>query len=90
MLQSSIEPFLSHACLSFSLNKDHVQTMYLTQTRLCEQLRQEARRERTKVSLACKDLVFYVTDHQSSDVLVTGFSSTKDNPLRDKQQCVLL
>ncbi|CAF0967814.1 unnamed protein product [Adineta ricciae] len=34
-----------------------VQTVYTTQRRLCEHLREEARRERTKVSVVCKDLV---------------------------------
>ncbi|CAF0994438.1 unnamed protein product [Adineta ricciae] len=67
-----------------------VQTVYTTQRRLCEHLREEARRERTKVSVVCKDLVRYVTDHQSNDVLVVGFQSPKDNPFRDKQQCSLL
>ncbi|UJR37267.1 hypothetical protein I4U23_029976 [Adineta vaga] len=67
-----------------------VQTVYATQRRLCEHLREEAGRERTKVSIVCKDLVRYVTDHQSSDVLVVGFPSPRDNPFRDKQQCSLL
>ncbi len=43
-----------------------------------------------KVSIVCKDLVRYVTDHQSTDALVVGFQSTKDNPFRDKQQCSLV
>ncbi|CAF0774383.1 unnamed protein product [Adineta steineri] len=68
----------------------HVQSVYTNQRRLCEHLREEARRERTKVSIVCKDLVRYVTDHQSSDALVVGFQSPKDNPFRDKQQCSLL
>ncbi|CAF3597307.1 unnamed protein product, partial [Rotaria sp. Silwood2] len=35
----------------------HAQNVLATQRRLCEQLREEARRERTKVSIVCKDLV---------------------------------
>ena len=50
----------------------------------------EAQRERTKVSIVCKDLVRYITDHQANDALVVGFQSPKDNPFRDKQQCSLL
>ncbi|CAF3124072.1 unnamed protein product [Rotaria sp. Silwood2] len=68
----------------------HAQTTYVTQRRLCEQLREEAKRERIKVSIVCKDLVRYITDHQSNDALVVGFSSPKDNPFRDKQQCSLI
>ena len=75
---------------TFDFHLDQVQTVYTTQRRLCEHLREEARRERTKVSIVCKDLVRYVTDHQSNDVLVVGFQSPKDNPFRDKQQCSLL
>lgn len=70
--------------------KDHSQNLLIAQRRVCEQLREEARRERTKVSIVCKDLVRYITDHQSSDALVMGFQSPKDNPFRDKQQCSLL
>ncbi len=70
--------------------KDHAQATYITQRCLCEQLREEAKRERTKVSIACKDLVRYVTDHQSNDALVIGFQSPKDNPFRDKPKCSLL
>lgn len=69
---------------------DHAQNTYATQRRLCEQLRIEAQRERTKVSIVCKDLVRYITDHQANDALVVGFQSPKDNPFRDKQQCSLL
>jgi hypothetical protein len=75
---------------NFFLFKDHAQTTYITQRRLCEQLREDAKRERIKVSIVCKDLVRYVTDHQSTDVLVVGFQSTTDNPFRDKQQCSLV
>jgi hypothetical protein len=64
--------------------------VYATQRRLVEHLRDEARRERIKVSVVCKDLVRYVTDHQSSDALVVGFQSPKENPFRDKQQCSLV
>ena len=80
-----------HRSFSFVLlTIDHTQNAYRMQTLLCEQLREEARRDRMKVSLVCKDLVRYVTDHQSTDALVMGFSSPKDNPFRDKQQCALL
>ncbi|CAF3141238.1 unnamed protein product [Rotaria socialis] len=68
----------------------HAQAAYATQRRLCEQLREEAKRERVKVSIVCKDLVRYITDHQSNDALVIGFQSPKENPFRDKQQCSLI
>ncbi|CAF1973766.1 unnamed protein product [Rotaria magnacalcarata] len=68
----------------------HSQSLLVNQRRICDQLREEARCDRVKVSLVCKDLVRYVTDHQSSDALVVGFQSPKDNPFRDKQQCSLL
>jgi guanine nucleotide-binding protein G(I)/G(S)/G(O) subunit gamma-7 len=74
----------------FFLIIDHTQTAYITQHRLCENLRKEVNRERIKVSIACKDLVRYITDHQSNDALVVGFQSPKDNPFRDNQQCSLL
>lgn len=76
--------------ISFFSSLDHAQNTYATQRRLCEQLRIEAQRERTKVSIVCKDLVRYITDHQANDALVVGFQSPKDNPFRDKQQCSLL
>jgi len=79
--------FLNEIFLSF---EDHAQSTYITQRRLCEQLRADVRRERMKVSIVCKDLVRYVTDHQSNDALVVGFQSAKDNPFRDKQQCSLV
>ena len=62
----------------------------MTPRRLCEQLREEAQRERTKVSIACNDLVRYIIDHQSNDVLVVGFQSPNDNPFREKQSCSLV
>jgi hypothetical protein len=43
-----------------------------------------------KVSIVCKDLVRYVTDHQTNDALVVGFQSPKDNPFREQQKCSLL
>ncbi len=78
-----------HVNIDFDM-LDQAPSVYLSQRRLCEQLRQEATRERMKVSMACKDLVRYITDHQANDVLVVGFPSPKDNPFRDKQPCSLL
>jgi hypothetical protein len=81
---------MRHVFLLLLSIEDHAQTTYITQRRLCEQLRQDAKRERMKVSIVCKDLVRYVLDHQSDDPLIVGFPSSKDNPFRDKQQCLLL
>jgi archaellum component FlaC len=72
-----------------SLLVDHTESMVINQRRQCEQLREEVRRERTKVSMVCKDLIRYIIDHQPNDVLVMGFPSLKDNPFRDTQQCSL-
>ena len=76
-------------CLSLFF-EDHAQSAVLSQRRICEQLREDARRERVKVSIVCQDLIRYITDHQSTDALVVGFASPKDNPYREKQQCSLI
>jgi hypothetical protein len=70
--------------------EDHTQATYVAQRRICEQLRDDVKRERMKVSIACKDLVHYVTDHQSKDTLVVGFPSSKDNPFHEVKNCSLL
>ncbi|CAF3694486.1 unnamed protein product [Rotaria sp. Silwood1] len=82
--------YINSLSMLFNEKRYHAQTTYVTQRRLCEQLREEAKRERIKVSIVCKDLVRYITDHQTNDALVVGFPSPKDNPFRDKQQCSLI
>ena len=81
----------THPHSSFSLDSsDHAQNNFLNQRRLCEQLREDAKRERIKVSIVCEDLIRYITDHQSTDALLIGFPSPKDNPYREKAQCSLI
>jgi hypothetical protein len=59
--------------------------------KLIEQLRAEADIDRVKVSAACKDLIKFCQDHQSGDVLVTGWANfDTENPYKDKQVCVTL
>lgn len=60
------------------------------QRKLVEQLRHEAAVERKKVSQVCKDLISYCEAHQQSDVLVSGFSSQKDNPFKEKSGCLVI
>jgi hypothetical protein len=60
------------------------------QRKLVEQLRQEARIERKKVSQVCKELIAYCEAHQQSDVLVAGFSSQKENPYKEKSGCLVI
>ncbi|CAF0771780.1 unnamed protein product [Didymodactylos carnosus] len=46
-------------------------TAFIIQRRLVEQLRKEAAIKRQNVSTVCKDLVRFITDHQSGDALVS-------------------
>jgi hypothetical protein len=59
--------------------------------KLIEQLRSEANIPRIKVSIACKDLIKYCQDHESSDVLyITWEKFHMENPYKEKQVCVTL
>ena len=60
------------------------------QRKLVEQLRHEAAVDRKKVSQVCKDLISYCEAHQQGDVLVSGFSSQKDNPYKEKSGCLVI
>ncbi|CDW51931.1 G-gamma and MAP65 ASE1 domain containing protein [Trichuris trichiura] len=59
---------------------------------IADQLRRELYIKRVLVSEAAKDLIKYVTEHQREDVLVSGFTSLKENPFRPKSSlsCVVL
>jgi len=52
------------------------------QRKLVEQLRHEAAIDRKKVSQVCKELISFCEAHQQSDVLVSGFTSQKENPFK--------
>ncbi|RNA31360.1 guanine nucleotide-binding subunit gamma-1 [Brachionus plicatilis] len=60
------------------------------QRKLVEQLRNEAAIERKKVSQVCKELISFCEAHQTSDVLVSGFTSQKENPFKEKSGCIVV
>ncbi|KAL1227954.1 Guanine nucleotide-binding protein subunit gamma-1, partial [Trichinella nelsoni] len=51
---------------------------------LADQLRRELYIKRVLVSDAAKDLMKFINEHQREDVLVSGFTSMKENPFRPK------
>ena len=61
-----------------------------SQRKLVEQLRNEAAIDRKKVSQVCKELISFCEAHQQSDVLVSGFSSQKENPFKEKSGCLII
>jgi hypothetical protein len=61
-----------------------------SQRKLIEQLRQEAKIDRKKVSQVCKELISYCEAYQQSDVLVSGFTSQKENPYKEKSGCMVI
>ncbi|XP_019868277.1 guanine nucleotide-binding protein subunit gamma-1 [Aethina tumida] len=57
---------------------------------ITEQLRREGAIKRMPVSLAVKDIIKYITEHEQDDCLLVGFSSQRVNPFREKTPCTLL
>ncbi|XP_055855661.1 guanine nucleotide-binding protein subunit gamma-1 [Episyrphus balteatus] len=55
-----------------------------------EQLRREAAIERQTISESCAKMMKYITEHEQEDHLLTGFSSQKVNPFREKSSCIVL
>lgn len=55
-----------------------------------EQLRREAGIPRIQVSEACNAMMKYMIDHESDDCLLSGFTSQKVNPFREKNSCSIL
>ncbi len=53
-------------------------------------LKVDAVRHRKKLSETCAHLKEYIVANQSNDPLVTGFSSTVQNPYKDKSGCDLI
>ncbi|UJR11440.1 hypothetical protein I4U23_015619 [Adineta vaga] len=53
------------------------------------QLRNEANIQRIKVSTACKDLIQYCQEHESTDVLVKGFIN-RSNVYEVKKPCTII
>ena len=60
------------------------------QRKLVEQLRHEAAIDRKKVSQVCKELISFCEAHQQSVVLVSGFTSQKENPFKEKSGCLII
>ncbi|XP_030375476.1 guanine nucleotide-binding protein subunit gamma-1 [Scaptodrosophila lebanonensis] len=55
-----------------------------------EQLRREVGIPRIQVSEASMLLMQYVMEHESDDCLLSGFTSQKVNPFREKSSCNIL
>ncbi|XP_017836221.1 guanine nucleotide-binding protein subunit gamma-1 [Drosophila busckii] len=55
-----------------------------------EQLRREAAIDRQTVSDSCAKMMKYITEHEQEDYLLTGFTSQKVNPFREKSSCTAL
>lgn len=60
------------------------------QRSLVDQLRREASIERQPISESCAKLLKYINEHEQEDFLLTGFSSQKVNPFREKSSCTVL
>lgn len=60
------------------------------QRSLVEQLRREASITREPISESCAKLLKYINEHESEDFLLTGFTSQKVNPFREKSSCTVL
>ena len=52
--------------------------------------RADALMHRKKVSETLPGLVEYIVSHQTDDPLVTGFSSSLQNPYKEKSACDLI
>ena len=61
-----------------------------TQRKLVKQLKADSKMPRKKLSETLKDLVEFIVGGQVGDPLVTGFSSQKENPYKDKSGCDLI
>ncbi|EDW09642.1 hypothetical protein AWZ03_002645 [Drosophila navojoa] len=55
-----------------------------------EQLRREAAIDRQSVSVSCDKMKKYISEHEQEDYLLTGFTSQKVNPFREKSSCTAL
>uniref|UniRef100_T1GV84 G protein gamma domain-containing protein n=1 Tax=Megaselia scalaris TaxID=36166 RepID=T1GV84_MEGSC len=60
------------------------------QRALVEQLKREASIAREPISESCAKLLKYINEHEQEDFLLTGFSSQKVNPFREKSSCTVL
>lgn len=61
-----------------------------TQKKLVEQLQSESLLPRKPVSQSIADMIAYVNEHSSHDVLLNGFMNKKENPFVEKGGCSIL
>ena len=60
------------------------------QKKLVEQLQAESMLPRKPVSQSLADMIAYVNEHSSHDVLLNGFINKKGNPFVEKGGCSIL
>ncbi|CAF1037206.1 unnamed protein product [Adineta ricciae] len=58
--------------------------------KIVAELRNEAKIQRIKVSVACKDLVKYCQDHELEDVLVVGFEHRANLFESKRKLCIMI
>lgn len=62
----------------------------LAQRLIVEQLRAEASARRIPLTQSLSELVKFCEQHQTQDVLVSGFAKPQDNPFREKGGCSIV
>lgn len=55
-----------------------------------EQLRNESRIKREKLSVTLLDMKNYIIQHQDSDHLFKGFKKKEQNPFKSKEVCNMI
>jgi len=55
-----------------------------------DHLRQQARIKPIKISEAIEDMKLFVAANEAEDAFVSGFSSQRPNPFREKKTCIVL
>ena len=58
--------------------------------KIVAELRNEAKIQRIKTSVACKDLIKYCQDHELKDVLVIGFEHRANEFETKRKLCILV
>ena len=60
------------------------------QKKTVEQLRVEFNMQRKPVSECVRDMISFMEENNSKDVLLNGFVTKKDNPFMEKGGCTIL
>lgn len=60
------------------------------QKKIVEQLRAECNLQRKPVSESVKEMMSFMEENNSHDVLLNGFINKKENPFVEKGGCVIL